>query len=277
MPNRDPSDNPFRSMPEPEPLPVATMVVAEPKRENLPRPKPRLARLGFFDPFLEAKDFFGSDYWLFWGLIFVGVLIAGIVPLILIGPMYCGTGWCFLAKERGQRPTFELMFKGFDQFANTLVPVLLYSLIALVVVPFYIGGLWLGAVCTILGLTSLNVLLVLLGLCLLAVGIGAMLLVSTIAGYGVIFSAFLVAEYNLQGMDAFQISFEGIKKNFLGLLGSSFAGMILSTAGILLCYIPFILMLPLFMGSTFVCYRKIFRAPPRQPMSRVNPAAPAPF
>ena len=99
----------------------------------------------------------------------------------------------------------------------------------------------------------------------------------TIAGYGVIFSAFLVAEYNLQGMDAFQISFEGIKKNFLGLLGSSFAGMILSTAGILLCYIPFILMLPLFMGSTFVCYRKIFRAPPKQPMSRVNPATRAPF
>lgn len=147
----------------------------------------------------------------------------------------------------------------------------------LIVVPFYIGGVWLGAVCTSLGLASLNIFLALLGLCLLAGGILVLLLGTTIGWYDMTFSAFLVAEYNLEGMEAFQISFEGIKKNLLGLLGSSFAGMILSIVSTLLCCIPLFLIIPLFMGSNFICCRKIFRTPPKQPMSRVNPATRAPF
>ena len=79
--------------------------------------------------------------------------------------------------------------------------------------------------------------------------------------YGYMFSSFLVAEYKLEGMDAFKVSLEGIRKNFFGLLGITIATMILAVSGILLCYIPFLLMIPLLTCGPFMCYRKIFRLP----------------
>ena len=191
MPNHEPL-NPFRSMPEP--LPVATAVVDRPIREPHESPKPRLAKLGFFDCFFEAKEFLGNDYWLFWGLIFVGMLVAVIFPLILLGPMYCGLGYCFLAKERGRRPSFEVLFRGFDQFSSTLLPVLLYSLISFFAVPFYFVA-FSGGFALLSGIVNLNLIVVVLGICLISVAILGFSLVSTVAGYGALFSAFLVAEY----------------------------------------------------------------------------------
>ena len=61
----------------------------------------------------------------------------------------------------------------------------------------------------------------------------AFLLGVTISGYGMLFSAFLVAEYNLEGMNAFKMSFEGVKKNFFGLLGINFAKMIMMFGGMM--------------------------------------------
>ena len=249
MPSNDPNQNPFQSMPQPS-KPVATEY-----QQHLERPTPRTARLGFFDCFFEAKEFFGTDYWLFWALVFVGGLIGSVVPLLLIGPIYCGIGLCFLAKEKGQQPSFELMFKGFEQFMESLIPVLLYSIALIVIIPCYMGGLFGGLAL----ISSGEEVGFILGGCLIIFGVTSLILGSTFMSYGYLFSTFLVADYKLEGMDAFNISLSGIQKNFFGLLGITIASAIIGIVGMMLCYIPFLLMLPLFMGGPFICYRKIFR------------------
>ena len=259
MPSNDPNQNPFQSMPQP-PKPV---MAVQPTRTG--RPVPRKAKLGFFDCFFEAKEFLDTDYWLFLGLIFVGGFIAGVVPLILIGPIYCGIGLCFIAKEQGQLPSFDLMFKGFEYFSNSLIPVLLYSLGIIVLIPCYMGGM-LGA---FLSIASGEVALIFLGVFLIFATIFILAIGSSFITYGFLFSTFLVADYQLEGMDAFKVSMDGIKKNFWGLFVVTIATTIIGIGGIMLCYIPFFLMLPLFMAGPFMCYRKIFRgqlSPPRKQM-----------
>ena len=249
MSSNDPNQNPFQSMP----VPSKPSASAGQYRQE--RPGPRKARLGFFDCFFEAKDFLGNDYWLFWGLIFVGALIAGVVPLILIGPLYCGIGLCLIAKERGQQPSFDLLFKGFEFFVNSLIPVLLYSLALLIIIPCYLGGVFGG----IILISSGDGAAVALGVCLIIAGILTFVIGSTLMTYGYLFSCFLVADFKLEGMDAFNVSLSGIQKNFFGLLGVNIATAIIGIAGVMLCYIPFFLMLPLFIAGPFMCYRKIFR------------------
>ena len=256
-----PDFNPFESLPQPQKAPPK-VAVAQPV---LGRPSPRRARLGFFDCFFEAKEFLGKDYWSLWGLTFVGMLIAGAVPLIVAGPIYCGLGLCFLAIERRQQPSFDLMFKGFEQFMNTLVPVLLYFLFTFLVVPFYLVGVFGG-----MGLCSTGEgVLVFLGICSILFGVSVMIIGSIFIGYGAMFACFLVAEYRLEGMDAFKISLKGIQMNFFGMFGVMIASLILTFCAMLLCYIPFLLMIPIFTCAPFICYRKIFRAQPEPTKMRL--------
>ena len=181
--------------------------------------------------------------------------MGGLIPLILIGPMYCGVGLCFLAHEQGHRPSFDLLFKGFDYFVNALVPVLLYSLALVIIIPCYMGGLFGGMM--LIG--SGEEIGIVLGICLIIAGLSVMILGSTFMTYGFMFSSFLVAEYKLEGMEAFNVSLSGIQKNFFGLFGVTIATALVAICGMMLCYIPLLLMVPLFLAAPFMCYRKIYR------------------
>src|SRR5262245_9056352 len=67
-----------------------------------------------------------GNYWLFVGVTLVGTLLAYFAPLgILVGPMLCGIYYCFNRKQRGQPVKFEMLFKGFDYFVQSLIATLL--------------------------------------------------------------------------------------------------------------------------------------------------------
>ena len=260
MPSNDPNQNPYQPMAQaPSPPPIAMQV------SSYRRPSPHYARLGFFNCFFEAKTFLGTDYWLFWGLLFVAMVIATAIPLILAGPMYCGIGICFLSKELGFSPSFDLLFKGFDNFVETLTPVLLYSLGFLFIIPIYMGGV----ICAAILFSSGNEIAIALGACLYFGTIFTVMICSSMIGYGYMFSSFLVAEYRLDGMEAFKVSLVGIRKNLFGLLGVSIASVIVTFCAVLPCGIPAFLMLPIFVCAPFICYRKIFRPRARSGKKRV--------
>ena len=65
----------------------------------------------------------------------------------------------------------------------------------------------------------------------------------------------------MEGMDAFKVSLEGIRENFFGLSGVMIASMIFSICAMMLCHIPLLLLMRIFIGTPFVCYRKIVRSP----------------
>ncbi len=80
-----------------------------------------------------------DDFWLFLGITFIGTFLAGLAPFyILMGPMMCGIYLCLLRRDAGQRVSFDMLFKGFDYFAQSFIATLIMVVpILLVVVVFY--------------------------------------------------------------------------------------------------------------------------------------------
>ena len=81
-----------------------------------------------------------DQYWLFVGIVAVGMIIASVVPLgILMGPMMCGVYLTLFKHRRGQRIEFGDLFKGFDYFGESLIAALLHMVpIFLILIPTYI-------------------------------------------------------------------------------------------------------------------------------------------
>ncbi|HYY55718.1 MAG TPA: hypothetical protein VE842_00220, partial [Pyrinomonadaceae bacterium] len=81
-----------------------------------------------------------DKYWLFVGITGVGILIGSLGPMaILLGPMMCGIYLCLFARLRGESVSFELLFKGFDHFAQSFIATLIQIIPASVLlVPAYI-------------------------------------------------------------------------------------------------------------------------------------------
>src|SRR6266576_2379942 len=80
-----------------------------------------------------------DQYWLFLGIVFVGIFVGGAVPLVLIGPMMVGIYMCFFRRMRGEPIDFGILFKGFDHFAQSLIAALIQMIpMVVIMVPFYI-------------------------------------------------------------------------------------------------------------------------------------------
>src|ERR1043166_1151604 len=66
-----------------------------------------------------------DQYWLFFGISLVGILIGGAVPIVLMGPMMVGIFFCLFQKQRRQPVEFGTLFKGFDDFVQSLIVALI--------------------------------------------------------------------------------------------------------------------------------------------------------
>src|SRR6187200_1250862 len=74
----------------------------------------------------EGWQMIKDDYWLFFGITFVGVFLAGMAPMaILLGPMMCGIYMALLQQERGKKVKFDLLFQGFNFFVPSLIATMI--------------------------------------------------------------------------------------------------------------------------------------------------------
>ena len=70
-------------------------------------------------------DLIKDEYWQFWGLMFVGLLIGGAAPFgVLLGPMMCGIDICLFRRMRGREVNFNRLFDGFQHFGPSFVATL---------------------------------------------------------------------------------------------------------------------------------------------------------
>lgn len=80
-----------------------------------------------------------DQYWLFLGIVFVGMFIGGAVPVVIFGSMMCGIYLSLFAKMRGEPVEFGMLFKGFDYFVQGLIAAALQAIpVFVVMVPAYI-------------------------------------------------------------------------------------------------------------------------------------------
>ena len=203
-----------------------------------------------------------DQYWLFLGIIFVGVFVGGAVPIVLIGPMMVGIYICVFRKMRGEPVEFGTLFKGFDYFAQSLIAALLQMIpMVVVMVPAYI-------IMFVLMMTSMprggrmdpdessRFVFTFLGFELVFV-----VVIMTVAIIVTIFFLFafpLIADRNLSGVEAVKLSIKAARANFGGVLGLILVNVGLGILGVLCCYVGAFFVAPISLTSYAVAYRRVF-------------------
>lgn len=201
-----------------------------------------------------------NQYWLFVGILAVGMIIASVVPLgILMGPMMCGIYFTLFKQRRGQLIEFGDLFKGFDYFSESLIAALLHMVpIFIILIPTYIifyismfgmiaatgGGADGGIVLGFFGFWAI----------IWIVLIAVMILISV----AFTFVYPLIVDRRLKGVDAVKLSMKAAMANFWGLLGMMLLSALMSFVGVLLCYVGAFLVMPITFAAVTVAYEQVF-------------------
>lgn len=241
-------------------------------------PDNRQFRTGVIKPVECLKEGWAlikDQYWLFLGIVFVGVFIGSAVPLVLIGPMMVGIYLCFFRRMHGEPVEFGNLFKGFDYFAQSLIAALIQAIpMVIVIVPMYI-------IMFVVMMTSMprggrmdpdessRFLFTFLGLELVFVTV--ILAVAIIVTIFFLFAFPLIADRNLSGVDATKLSIKAARANLGGILSLILVNVGLGILGVLCCYIGAFFVGPVSLASYAVAYRRVF---PEVSQNFVSPPPP---
>ena len=210
--------------------------------------------------FKRSHQLMGDQYWLFVGILFVGLLIGSLVPLgLLMGPIFVGIYLCYMHREAGRQVEFATLFKGFDQFKEAFIAFLIMLAISMGVMFVFFILFFI----VIFGMRSAfegqgNGDLPVAGIAMLLLLYLGMVIASIAVYIPFLFAFQLIADRGLSGMDAVKLSWEGVKKNMGGVIVFMIVNMIVSVIAVLMCYIPAILFMPISIGALFIMYRDIF-------------------
>ncbi len=207
----------------------------------------------------NARKFLGEDYWLFLGICIVGMLIGSAGPMgILLGPMFVGIYLCYLEKERSGTSEFGTLFRGFDQFIDSLFATLIMlALVFVVTLPLVI---------IMLGFVMFPIIAaeqagrepgpeVMIGVLTMY---PIMILGSLLCYVPFMFTYQLIAEHRLTAWPAVKLSAKAVWANMYGVTWFLFVLMLLSFILTLMCYVPAMLFLPISFGAVFTLYRDVF-------------------
>ena len=228
----------------------------------------RTGRVSSREMFSEARALMSGHFWIMVGICLLGLIVGGVAPFgVLLGPMMCGIFMCWFAIMRNEKPTFSLLFEGFDVFMESLVATLIQlgiSMLTMVLafVVMAVGGVALLAVAGAGGGQPGGNAGAAMGL--LTIGIflfyGLIIGVSILVGALFAFTWPLIVDYRLSGLEAVKLSARAAWAN----LGNVFRLMILNVVVVavaaVFCYLPVFLVFPIVFGSQAVLYRRIFPA-----------------
>lgn len=202
-----------------------------------------------------------DQYWLFFGISLVGMLIGGAVPVVLLGPMMVGIFLCLLQRQRQQPVEFGTLFKGFDYFLQGLIVALIKVLpIIVLMIPFYIIMMAIMFTTMPRGRSSPEDSAAFM-MSFFGVEMFFFVVVMVVSIGIEIFFMFafpLVADRQLSGMDAVKLSYRAGKANFGGVLGLLLLNALMGFVGVLCCFIGVYFYLPVSFAAMAVAYRRVF-------------------
>jgi hypothetical protein len=211
-------------------------------------------------------DLIKGQYWLFLGLSVAAIFIGSAVPMgILLGPMMCGLYLALFQRQRGEQVSFDLLFKGFDFFADSLIATLIQVVpMLLVLIPTYIISFIFflpamepgrrGAPPDLFPLFTFFIIIFLL-----------VMIVSIVIGVFFAFTYPLIVDRRLSGINAVKTSIKAATGNLGGVLGLMLLMMLISFVGVLLCYVGAILVMPLHFAAWSIAYRQVFSSASQPP------------
>ncbi len=221
----------------------------------------------------EAWELIKSQYWLFFGICAVGMLIGGAFAILLMGPMMCGIFYCQFQHMRGERVSFDGLFKGFDYFGQAVIATLIQAIPAvIIIVPIYLIMV-VGMVASMQssrgrGPDDAAAVAFFIGMIVIFLVI---FLLSILLGIFFIFTFPLIVDRKLSGVEAVKTSVKAALANFGGVCGLVLLGALLTFAGVLLCYVGAFFVLPITFTAHAVAYRRVF---PEIPYSLATPPPP---
>ncbi len=228
-------------------------------------PNPMEFRRGAIAPMECIKEGWAlikDQYWLFLGIAVVGLLIGGLVPIVLLGPMMVGVFLCLQQRQRNQPVEFGLLFKGFDQFVpGLIVAVLKIVPIFILMIPYYIFLFVTMATTMPRGPNpspdeSRAFFLSFFGFEIVFVVIVSV--VSILLEIFFMFAFPLVADRKMAGLDAVKLSFKAGRANFGGLLGLILLNGLFAMLGVLCCIVGVYFYMPIGFAAQAVAYRRVF-------------------
>jgi uncharacterized membrane protein len=203
-----------------------------------------------------------DQYWLFFGISIVGILVGGAVPIVLLGPMMVGIFMCIQQRQRNQPVDFGMLFKGFELFVPGLVVTVLKMIpIFILLIPYYVF---------LFGMMAVNMpreqhpspeamqqfFFSFFGFEIfffITIMVASMLIeIFFMLAYP------LVADRRLSGLDAVKLSFRASKANFGGILGLILLNALFGVIGVLCCFVGVYFYLPVAFASQAVAYRRVF-------------------
>lgn len=202
----------------------------------------------------EAWELMKDQYWLIFAVVLVGILVASIIPVIIVGPMMIGIYLCLLDKIDGGEVNFDRLFKGFDQFLPSLMLSILITLpVFVMIILIYVPMIMMAFAGPRMNESDLFVFIVGVIVVELVFGI-FMVCFHTL----LLFSFPLMADRRVSVMDSIKLSARAVWKNMGGVVGLFGVGFVVAIIGYLMLCIGLYLVLPLIFMANAVAYRKIF-------------------
>ena len=209
----------------------------------------------------EAWELIKNQYWLFFGICAVGMLVGSAFAIVLMGPMMCGIYLCFFQHMRGERVSFEGVFKGFDYFGQSLIAMLIQMIPAvIIIVPVYLvmAVSMMTAVSSSHGRGGGEGAIAAGFFVAMIVVFVAIFLMSIILGIFFMFTFPLIVDRKLSGVDAVKTSVKAALANFGGVLGLVLLNAALSFAGVIFCYVGAFFVMPITLAAHAIAYRRVF-------------------
>lgn len=205
----------------------------------------------------EGWELIKNDFWLFFGITIVGMILGGVTMYILLGAMMCGIFYCYLQKIDGKPVSFDELWKGFDWWVPGLIAVI-FMVVPMFVIMGIIYAPFIAAAVMGPKLSESE----LMGLLFGAFAVDLVAVVVMVCFHTLLMFTFpLIVERNLGAFDALKLSAKGVWKNLGGIAGFYGVAFVLSLAGVLTCGIGTYFVIPIILAGTAVAYRKVFPKP----------------
>jgi uncharacterized membrane protein len=201
-----------------------------------------------------------SQYWLFFGICIVGMLVSSAFAIVLMGPMMCGIFFSYLKHMRGERVTFDGLFKGFDYFGQSLIATLIQAIPAVIIIALVYLIMFVAMIVSASSTRGRDVeeammFVTFIGMALIFV---AVILLSIVLGVFFMFTFPLIVDRNLSGVEAIKTSMRAGRANLGGVVGLMLLTVLLNFGGLLVCCVGGYFLLPITFAAQAVAYRRVF-------------------
>lgn len=214
-------------------------------------------RTGVIKPveiFKEAWELIKDQYWLIFGVTLLGLLIGGVVPIIIMGPMVCGIYLCMFERIEGREVKIDMLFKGFDYFVPSLiVSVCMMLPVVVLIVAIYVPMFGMLIAGKRMGESELIAFLI--G----AVVVELIVAIAMVCFHTLLMFAFpLVADRKLSGFATIKLSARAVWNNLSGMAGLFGVSFLVAMVGYLILCVGVYLTLPLIFMANAIAFRRIF-------------------